>query len=178
MMKLERLGAVGRLDDGRTFVRFERKLGHPIETVWRAITDPVQLASWFPGFQFESEQGARYEIRFGGDCDGPPHVEGTVVAYDPPNVLQCGTIRWELEAVGSACLLVFSDVLQFQEGRSDAEVTNSVLGGWHRYLDLLAQSLDGAGPDLATLEPDYSRIDVPGRARGPGRGESTRRRRE
>ncbi len=72
-MKSERLGAVGTLDDGRTVVGFERKLGHP---------------------------------------------------------------------------------------------------------GLLEQSLESAGPDLATLEPDYSRIDVPGRARGPGRGESTRRRRE
>ena len=177
-MTSERLGAVGTLDDGRTVVGFERKLGHPIERVWRAITDPEQLASWFPGFEFESGQGGHYEIRFGGDCDGPPHVEGTVVAYDPPNVLQCGTIRWELEAVGTACLLMFSDVLQFHEGRWDAEITNSVLGGWHRYLDLLEQSLGSTGPDLDTPEPDYSKIDVPGRARGPGRGDGTRRSRK
>ncbi len=69
-MGSERLGAVGRLDDGRTVVGFERKLGHPIERVWRAITDPLE------------------------------------------------------------------------------------------------QSLESAGPDPDTPEPDYSRIDVPGRAQG------------
>ena len=158
----ERLGNVGRDDDGNTFVRFERRLPFPVASVWRAITDPARLASWFPGFAFEPERGGRYTIHFGGDCEGPADVEGPVVAYDPPNALQCGTIRWELEAADAGCRLTFSDVLQFQDGRSATEIADAVLGGWHRYLDLLEQSLSGA-PDLDTPEPDYSRLDVPGR---------------
>ncbi|MYE13617.1 MAG: hypothetical protein F4X99_18570 [Gammaproteobacteria bacterium] len=161
----ERLGAVGRHDDGSTVVRFERELAFPVDTVWRAITDPDLLASWFPGFAFEAERGGRYTIHFGGDCAGPADVEGPVVAYDPPNVLQCGTIRWELEAADASCRLTFSDVLQFQDGRSATEIANAVLGGWHRYLDLLEQSLSDT-PDLDTPEPDYSRLDVPGRPGG------------
>ena len=159
---MERLGEVGRGDDGSTFVRFERRLAHPVEGVWRAITHPDRLASWFPGFAFEPEQGGRYAIHFGGDCEGPPDVEGPVVEYDPPNVLQCGTIRWELEATEPGCRLTFSDVLQFHGGRTKEEIANAVLGGWHRYLDLLEQSLSGT-PDLDTPEPDYSRLEVPGR---------------
>ena len=155
----ERLGTVGRQDDGTTFVRFERQLAFPVDTVWRAITDPDRLAAWFPGFAFEPEAGGRYTIHFGGDCEGPADVAGPVVAYDPPNVLQCGTIRWELEAAGAGCRLAFSDVLQFQDGRSKAAIANAVLGGWHRYLDLLEQSLSGA-PDLGTPEPDYSRLPL------------------
>lgn len=162
----ERLGAVGRLDDGRTCVRFERRLAFPVEIAWRAITDRDLLASWFPGFAFEPRRGGRYTIHFGGDCEGPADVAGTVAEYDPPNVLQCGTIRWELEAAGTGCRLIFSDVLQFQEGRSDADIANAVLGGWHRYLDLLEQSLEGT-PDLDTPEPDYSKLAVPGASR-PG----------
>ena len=158
----ERLGAVGRYDDGSTFVRFERELAFPVDTVWRAITEPDLLASWFPGFAFEAERGGRYTIHFGGDCEGPADVEGTVVEYGPPDVLQCGTIRWELEAAGAGCRLTFSDVLQGQDGRSQTEIANAVLGGWHRYLDLFEQSLSGR-PDLHTPEPDYSRLDVPGR---------------
>ena len=168
-LSTERLGAVDRLGDGRTFVRFERRLAEAVDSVWRAITDPDRLATWFPGFAFEPERGGRYTIRFGGDCEGPADVEGTVVEYDPPNVLQCGTVRWELEAAGSACLLTFSDVLHFQDGRSETEIANSVLGGWHRYLDLLEQSLTGT-PDLDTPEPGYSKLYVPGR---PGTGSMT-----
>ena len=158
----ERLGTVGRDDDGNTFVRFERRLAFAVDDVWRAVTDPARLASWFPGFAFEPERGGRYTIHFGGDCEGPADVEGTVVDYDAPHVLQCGTIRWELGAAGPGCRLTFSDVLQFQDGRSQAEIANAVLGGWHRYLDLLEQSLSGA-PDLDTPEPDYAQLDVPGR---------------
>ena len=165
----DRLGAVGRLDDGRAFVRFERRLGHPADSVWRAITDPDLLASWFPGFAFDRKRGGRYTIHFSGDCAGPADVEGPVVEYDPPRLLQCGTIRWELAPAAAGCRLTFSDVLQFQEGRPDTETANAVLGGWHRYLDLLEQSLSGT-PDLDTPEPDYSKLDVAGR---PGSGSTT-----
>src|SRR6202012_5001916 len=34
--------------DGRPVLRFERRLRHPVATVWRAITDPAELAGWFP----------------------------------------------------------------------------------------------------------------------------------
>ncbi|MEA2229670.1 MAG: hypothetical protein QOF04_3300, partial [Solirubrobacteraceae bacterium] len=34
--------------DGRPAVRFERRLAHPVDAVWRAVTEPDQLAHWFP----------------------------------------------------------------------------------------------------------------------------------
>src|SRR5205085_289579 len=34
--------------DGRPMLRFERRLEHPPERVWRAITEPEELAHWFP----------------------------------------------------------------------------------------------------------------------------------
>ncbi|MGH3993115.1 MAG: SRPBCC domain-containing protein [Pseudonocardiaceae bacterium] len=33
---------------GQPAVRFQRRLAHPVERVWRAVTDPEQLGSWFP----------------------------------------------------------------------------------------------------------------------------------
>ena len=33
--------------DGRPALRFERRLAHPIERVWRAVTEPAELARWF-----------------------------------------------------------------------------------------------------------------------------------
>jgi uncharacterized protein YndB with AHSA1/START domain len=33
--------------DGRPALRFERRLAHPVERVWRAVTDPDELARWF-----------------------------------------------------------------------------------------------------------------------------------
>src|SRR4051812_7046436 len=34
--------------DGRPALPFERTLAHPVERVWRAISDPAELGQWFP----------------------------------------------------------------------------------------------------------------------------------
>ena len=158
-----KLGAVGKLDDGRSFVVFERRLAHSVERVWAAITEPEQLAKWAPGFEIEQKEGGRLEIWFGGECEGPAHVTGTVTRYEPPHVLECGSMRFELKADGPGCVLKFTDILLFQGPRSTTEITNSVLGGWHRFLDALEESLAGNEVDHEKPELDYSIIEVSGR---------------
>lgn len=160
-----KLGTIGKLDDGRSFVRFERLLPHSIEDVWTAITDPDHLAKWFPGITIDLKIGGRFTIHFGGDCDGPAHVDGTVTRLDPPNLLQLGGMRYALEARGSGCLLTFTDILMDDSasGRTQAEFCNSVLGGWHRYLDTLEDALAGREVIHGKPEFDYSTVDVPGR---------------
>lgn len=160
-----KLGTIGKLDDGRTHVRFERLLPHSIENVWSAITQPAHLEKWFPGIRIDLKVGGTFTINFGGDCDGPAHVEGTVIRLDPPNLLQMGSMRWKLEAKGASCLLTFTDILHDQDpaDRTKAELSNSVLGGWHGYLDILEDHL--AGRELVHDKPefDYSKLNVPGR---------------
>jgi uncharacterized protein YndB with AHSA1/START domain len=34
--------------DGRPAVRFERRLPHSVERVWRAVSEPAELERWFP----------------------------------------------------------------------------------------------------------------------------------
>ncbi|MEA2587510.1 MAG: hypothetical protein QOH66_437, partial [Actinomycetota bacterium] len=41
-------GKLEALDADRWTLRFERHLAHPVEKVWRALTEPEQLRSWFP----------------------------------------------------------------------------------------------------------------------------------
>jgi uncharacterized protein YndB with AHSA1/START domain len=41
-------GSLLRDEDGYV-LRFERHLGHPVERVWWAITEPGELAQWFSG---------------------------------------------------------------------------------------------------------------------------------
>jgi uncharacterized protein YndB with AHSA1/START domain len=160
-----RLGAVGKLEDGRDFVVFERLLPHSIETVWAAITEPAQIEKWFPGFRLELAQGGRFDFWFGGgNCEGPSHVNGVVTRYEPPTVLECGSMRYELESRGTGTILRFSDILHYAGPRSKAEFCNSVLGGWHRYLDALGQALAGRVVNHGAAEFDYSTIDVPGRS--------------
>lgn len=160
-----KLGTVRVLDDGRKFVHFARHLPDSIAKVWVAISDPEQLADWFPGFKLERRVGGRFDIWFGEQCEGPAHVSGTVTRYEPPKVLECGTMRFELEADGPACKLTFTDILHYEGPLSEAEVINSVLGGWHKYLDVLEFAL-GGGQDDPRSEPefDYSSVPIDGRA--------------
>ena len=159
----DRYGTVEKDDEGRTLVRFERLVPYSIERVWSAITEPEELARWIPGIEFECREGGTYQIWFGGNCEGPPHISGIVEAFQPPNVLQLGTIRWELSATESGCRLQFSDVLHFAGPRTRREFADSVLGGWHQYLDWLEDSLAGRAIDSDEPEPDYSIREVAGR---------------
>ncbi len=168
IMSQSKLGSVGVLDDGRKFVHFVRHLPDTIAKVWGAISDPDQLADWFPGFKLERRVGGRFDIWFSEQCEGPAHVTGMVTRYEPPKVLECGTLRFELEVDGPACLLTFTDILHYEGPLSEPEVINSVLGGWHKYLDTLEFAL-GGGQGGAQDDPrdkpefDYTTVSFAGR---------------
>ncbi|PZG03110.1 SRPBCC domain-containing protein, partial [Nonomuraea aridisoli] len=51
--------------DGRTTLRLQRRLPHPPEKVWRAITEPEHLAAWFP--TTVTIDGDRISYGFGPD---------------------------------------------------------------------------------------------------------------
>jgi uncharacterized protein YndB with AHSA1/START domain len=40
--------------DDRSALTFERRLSHSVERVWRAVTEPAELAHWFPAWSAES----------------------------------------------------------------------------------------------------------------------------
>ncbi|MEQ8691196.1 MAG: SRPBCC domain-containing protein [Pseudomonadales bacterium] len=165
----DRLGSVGQLDDGRYFVLFERQTRHSLDTVWQALTQPQQLAVWFPEIKLQARTGGAFHIWFGDGCDGPADVEGIVTTFDPPHVLQFGSMRFELEENAHGCVIRFSDVLDFQRGRTPLSVTDSVLAGWHRFMDALQAHLDDVVFDRDAPEPDYRGVKVPGKERVPGK---------
>jgi uncharacterized protein YndB with AHSA1/START domain len=75
-----------KLIDARPTLRFERRLAHPVDEVWRAITEPDQLGEWFP-CQVE------VDLRVGGSMkfvfaqmtlpDGASTMLGEVTELDP-----------------------------------------------------------------------------------------------
>lgn len=81
-------------DTTATLPAIERtlELAAPIERVWRAITDPDELARWFP-------QRASWDLRPGGTgtffWDGRGEFPILVEAVDAPRYLAW---RWALEA--------------------------------------------------------------------------------
>lgn len=124
-------------------LRFVRHLAHPPDKVWRALTEAEHLEAWFPT-TIEGERRAGAALRFAfRDNDAPP-IEGTMLSYDPPRLLELRwgndeTLRFELapEADGTRTLLTFSTTFaELGKAARDA-------AGWHVCLDALAANLDG-----------------------------------
>ncbi|WP_261720249.1 SRPBCC family protein [Streptomyces sp. FZ201] len=100
-MSLERTGTFVTLGDGRPAVRFTRTYDHPVERVWRFVTDADELAQWFPS-------RAEIDLRPGGTItfSGDPNMEdstGRVIAVDAPRHLSFDwggdEVHFDLEAL-------------------------------------------------------------------------------
>ncbi|MFY0567463.1 SRPBCC domain-containing protein [Archangium lansingense] len=138
-------------------LRFERRLNHPPEKVWRALTDNKELAHWFPA-RIEGDRQAGAELRF-FFAEGDP-TTGKISVFDPPRVLEYtwegDLLRWELRPEGGGCLLVFTNI-----PGDRANVARDATG-WHICLDNLEASIDGnpaAGFDkerFSTLNAEYA----------------------
>ena len=125
--------------DDRWAVRLERHLAHPVETVWAAVTEPSQLAQWFPT-TVELELVVGGAVRF-GDPQADPG--GTVLELDPPRLLafswEGDELRFELEPEGGGTRLVLLHTFDDRAGGA------SFGAGWQQCLAALEPALDG-GP--------------------------------
>ena len=71
-----------RREDGRWTLTFVRRSPHPVEKVWRAITEPEHLAVWFPT-TIDGERSAGSPLSFSFPMPEAPPMEGEVLAFDP-----------------------------------------------------------------------------------------------
>lgn len=141
MTSVTRDGELVELEDGGAAVRFERRLAHPPERVWRAITNADDLAAWFPD-TIEGEFGPDAEVRFPKFVEMGLPATGRVTEFDPPRLLAYtwgpSTLRFELEPDGDGCRLVFTDTLPREETAKNA-------AGWEVCLADLEARLAGEG---------------------------------
>ncbi|WP_017559549.1 SRPBCC family protein [Nocardiopsis baichengensis] len=144
--------------DGRPALRMERRLAHPVEQVWRALTEPERLNRWYP-FPVAS-----LDLRVGGairfdDGEGTT-MDGVVVELDPPHRFAFSEhapeemgregddiARFELEPDGDGCLLVFTHVFDDRPGAASYAV------GWDTCLGALRAVAAGREPEWAAPPP-------------------------
>lgn len=122
-------------------LRFTRKLPHPPEKVWRALTEPEHIAAWFPT-DIEGERRTGGSLRFVfRDGESPP-VDGEMITYEPPSVLEFRwggdeTLRFELQPDGNGSVLTFLNTFD-ELGKAARDAA-----GWHACLDVLGYHLKG-----------------------------------
>lgn len=139
--------AVLRTINGEPVLRFERRLRHPPAKVWRAISDPAELAHWFPAtVEAELRPGAPMRFTFPDEADDV--WDGEVLEVDPPRVYMFrwndDVLRFELIPDGDGCLLVFTQTVG--GGRPGWLSAGSTAAGWDACLDALVARLAGTAP--------------------------------
>jgi uncharacterized protein YndB with AHSA1/START domain len=140
----------GKLEivDNRPALRFERRLKHRVERVWRAITEPDELEAWFV---------ARPEWKPAvGETFNAMDQDGEVTDVDPPNLLAWNwggeLFRFELSAEGDGCLLVFTHV--FDDRKFGAQHAT----GWETHFARLDALLAGGALSEAEAMEDWAEI--------------------
>jgi uncharacterized protein YndB with AHSA1/START domain len=164
--------------EGRWVLRFERRLPHPRERVWDALTRPERMTEWFGEGDIDLDlvQGGKFEVR----TTGPPELVdaiireageqglvqyNTVLRVEPPAVFEHtfgdsdSIVRWELAPDGDSTLLrlAHTEPPTFavdEHGPRD-------LAGWHSLLEQLGEALDGrpvvwANERWEALRDDYA----------------------
>lgn len=119
--------------DGYPALRFDRHLAHPVERVWRAVSNSAELARWMPAAaDWTPERDEIFEL--GG-------LTGQITELDPPHVIAwtfAGQVfRFELHPEENGCGLVFTHV--FDETTPAAQTA----AGWECYFDQLDAHLAG-----------------------------------
>lgn len=130
-------------ENGRTVLRMERPLRHPPEKVWRALTEPSELAGWFPAaVELDLRLDGKVAFRFEGE-EQDDENSGVIRAYDPPHLLEYNwgdeIQRWELTPTADGCLLTLTATYDDRPGSA------SFTAGWTLCLDALDKILGGDG---------------------------------
>ncbi len=118
---------------------FVRELRHPRERVWRAISDPTELAVWFPS-TIDGDRAAGAPLKFVFPFADAPVIEGTMLAYDPPSMMELvwGTdvLRITLDEIDGGTRLTLTDTFgEYDKAARDA-------AGWHACLDRMRYQLN------------------------------------
>ena len=142
---------------------FKRRLEHPPEVVWKALTDPEELSRWYM-------TEAVIDGRKGGAVDfhaGPSqlHVTGRVLTWEPPMVFEHewkvaprpelpsgedAIIRWELHRDREGT------VLHLEHRNLNRETALGFAPGTHAFLDRLSAQLGGR--TLPDWQERYSEV--------------------
>jgi uncharacterized protein YndB with AHSA1/START domain len=118
-----------------------RKLRHPPEKVWKALTDPASLSEWAP-FDADRNLGtAGTTVKLSTVGAPTPYISETkVTRADAPRMLEYNwgghDVRWELEDFdGGTRLTLWTSI--------DRRYISMGAAGWHICLDVMDHLLDG-----------------------------------
>lgn len=149
-------------ENGRTVLRMQRELRHPVERVWRAITEPGELRGWFPAaVEVDLRLDGPITFTFEDEPDAPvdDQSSGVIRAYEPPRLLEYTwgdeVLRWELVPAAGGCTLHLTATFDDRPGSA------SFTSGWILSFDALEGVLSGSPvpeKDYAPLHEHFVKV--------------------
>jgi uncharacterized protein YndB with AHSA1/START domain len=155
----------------RFTIEYVRIYAHPIERLWRAITDPKEFRVWFIAGRLEAKPGGTFWF---GD-DG---FTGTVSQVSPPRFIRFdqmyggapGYFQYELSEVAGGTRMRFvnhfppegvyapvpGDLGGDLPGGPGTPWKPGFVGGFHEYWDALRDYLDGVPVGSRLPETDFN----------------------
>jgi uncharacterized protein YndB with AHSA1/START domain len=134
-------GTLERLPDGMSVLRYRRRLAHPQQKVWRALTEDAHLTQWFPTtIEGDRATGAPLHFSF-REGEGEP-FDGEMLAFDAPTLMELrwadDVLRFEVTPDGSGCVLDLTVTFpEYAKAARDG-------AGWHVCLEQLGYVAEGA----------------------------------
>ena len=144
-------GTIETRGDGTYVLRYERRLSHPIDKVWAALTEPDQIEAWWARAQLDLEPGGRARFEW---LNGDAVAQGRISRLEPPHAIEFdtdihGSLLWELRAGDGGTHLTLTVTAELPD-----EHVTSVRAGWHTHIDFLEDALDGRPVDWADWPKD------------------------
>jgi uncharacterized protein YndB with AHSA1/START domain len=144
-------GTIETQPDGRYVLRYERRLRHPIDKVWAALTDPEQIEEWWARAEVELTQNGRARLEW---LNGDAVAEGRISRLEPPRTIEFdtdlhGRLLWELQPDDDGTRLTLTVTAAIPDDH-----LASVRAGWHVHIDFLEDALDGRPVDWPNWPQD------------------------
>ncbi|MBM7774577.1 uncharacterized protein YndB with AHSA1/START domain [Actinokineospora baliensis] len=123
-------------DGSHPRLRFERHLSHPVDKVWRAITEPEGLSAWFPAAV--AVDGVELTFTFPDGSTSSGTVTTLTLNQRFTFVWEGETLDFTVTPTDAGTLLVFTHHFADRAGAA------SFAAGWDGCLAALVHTLDGS----------------------------------
>lgn len=129
----------------------EKVFNHPIDKVWKAITEGPEISKWFIAADFKPEVGYKYTFT-ATEEHGSTKIKGSVIEANPYTLKYSWSVGdspvetlvvWNLERVGdqTKLRLEHSGISKF-DGETAVEMFNHFSQGWDACFGALFEYLD------------------------------------
>lgn len=128
-------------------IQLEETYNHPIDRVWRAISDEAEIAQWFIQADFKPVVGYRYTF-----THESTKITGEVLVANKPKELfyswivgdpnASSTVGWTLEPIDGGTRVVLTHVGIESYGDSAVKMFGSFKEGWTSCLASLVKHLN------------------------------------